>query len=64
MSEKNSNIAFPIDQEWCLIEHDELVRLIGKHTDWLDSKSWQEDGKYHSAKPNQQLLKALAGSQL
>ena len=61
---KGLYMAFPINQEWCLIEHDALVKLIGKHTDWLETKSWQEDGKYHSAKPNQHLLKALSGSRL
>ena len=61
---KSLYMAFPMDNEWYLIEHDELVRLVGKHTDWLDTKSWQEDGNYHSANPNQRLVEALAGARL
>ena len=55
-------MAFPMYQEWYLIEHDALVRLVEKHTNWLHTKSWQEDGNYSSANPNQRLVEALAGS--
>ena len=50
---KSLYMAFPMYQEWYLIEHDVLVRLIGKHADWLDSKSWQENGDYNSGNPSQ-----------
>ena len=40
-------MAFPMYQEWYLIEHDALVRLVEKHTNWLHAKSWQEDGNLH-----------------
>ena len=45
-------MAFSMYQEWYLIEHDALVRLVAKHTNWLHTKSWQEDGNYSSANPN------------
>ena len=61
---KSLYIAFPICKRWYLVEHDRLVDLAGKYTNWLDSKSWQQNGNYHSANPNQKLLEALAGSQL
>ena len=57
-------MAFPMYQEWYLIEHDALVRLVAKHTNWLHTKSWQEDGNYSSANPNQRLVEELAGSRL
>ena len=61
---KSLYMAFPMYQEWYLIEHDALVRLVEKHTNWLHTKSWQEDGNYSSANPNQRLVEALAGSRL
>ena len=57
-------MAFPMYQEWYLIEHDALVRLVAKHTNWLHTQSWQEDENYSSANPNQRLVEALAGSRL
>ncbi len=57
-------MAFPIYQEWYLIEHEELVRLAEKHTSWLTTKSWQECGNYSSANPSQRFAEALTRSRL
>ena len=57
-------MAFPMYQEWYLIEHDALVRLVAKHTNWLHTKSWQEDGNYSSANPNQRLVEGCFRHQL
>lgn len=39
-------IAFPSDNDWYLIEHDELVRLSGEKSSILLSASWQQAGSY------------------
>ena len=55
-------IAFPLDEDgrrvWYLVPHDELVRLAGEHTNWLNTPSWEKDG-YSSARPNPRLRNAL-----
>lgn len=61
---KSLYMAFPIRGVWHLIEHDQLVDLIEKHTTWLTSASWRERGSYTSANPNPQLVAALKGSKL
>ena len=61
---KSLYMAFPIRSAWYLIEHDELVALIKKHTTWLTSVSWKERGGYSSANPNPQLVAALQRSKL
>lgn len=61
---KSLYMAFPIRGDWYLIEHDELVALIKKHTTWLTSVSWQERGGYSSVNPNPQLVAALERSKL
>lgn len=32
---KNLFMTFPVASAWCLIEHDLLVKLVGKNTNWL-----------------------------
>lgn len=59
---KNLFMAFPISGSWCLIEHDVLVKLVGKNTNWLNTDSWLEAGQYSSNAPSQSLIKALAGN--
>lgn len=57
---KELYIAFPLNGGWCLIEHDELVSLVGQHTNWLSSESWSDKGIYHSASPSQSLVQAVS----
>lgn len=56
---KELHIAFPVENGWCLINHDSLVTVIQETTNWLESKSWLENGKYHSATLNKQLSNLL-----
>ena len=56
---KNLYMAFPLSGAWCLINHEELVKLIGKSTNWLKTDSWLVNGSYSSNKPNQKLLESL-----
>ena len=51
---------FPVEGNWYLIEHDELVRIVGETTSWLQSRSWTDRGLYSSANPSRALLDRLA----
>jgi len=62
--DKSLHIAFPFDSAWYLIEHDYLVALAKKHTNWLNSKSWRMKGTYSSASLNPELLASLLGAKL
>ena len=61
---KDIYMAFPFRESWYLIEHDVLVELIGKHTNWLDSLSWIDGGGYSSLNPKAQLVSALESYRL
>ena len=61
---KKLYVAFPIEGHWYLIEHDELINKVKLYTDWLDSRSWKENGSYHSAKPPVKLIQQLADQKL
>ncbi len=61
---KSLFMAFPINSAWHLIEHDELVAIIGTHTKWLISESWLKYGVYSSDRPNKKLIVALQNSKL
>ncbi|WP_318477029.1 hypothetical protein [Photobacterium leiognathi] len=56
---KDLYMAFPVKDNWCLIEHDVLVELVRIHTNWLNTSSWIDNGNYHSASPGKQLLNAI-----
>jgi hypothetical protein len=43
-------IAFPIDDDWYLIPHDEMVRSAGRGV--MESQSWSRDGAYSRGKPS------------
>ena len=52
---------FPVrsTDAWYLVEHDELVRIVGETTPWLRSRSWRENGLYSAANPSRALLRRL-----
>ena len=56
-------LAFPVNDDWYLIEHDKLVALVGKNTNWLRTASWKKGG-YSTGGPNSKLLKVLQRSRL
>ena len=69
--DKNLFIIFPVRESekirhdsWYLIEHKKLISLIEEHTNWLDTSTWRNKGKYSAKKPNEQLLLALEKSRL
>lgn len=51
---KNLYITFPLDGEWYLVAHDEIVDHFEAKTPYLNTASWLENGSYHSGNPNQQ----------
>jgi hypothetical protein len=56
---KGLYVAFPSKDFWYLIEHDKLVEIVGKTTNWLNTPSWIKSGHYHSAGPGKELLEQL-----
>ena len=61
---KSLFMAFPINGAWHLIEHDELVAILEKHTAWLKSDSWRKCGAYSSNQPNKKLITVLQDTKL
>lgn len=57
--EKGIHMTFPIRGLWYLVSHSKLVELVGIHTNWLMTESWQKKGVYSSASPNKELASAL-----
>lgn len=57
--DKDIYIAFPLNGDWFVIAHAELIKLIEAHTNWLNTSSWIDSGLYSSANPNKELLSAI-----
>lgn len=57
--DKSLYITFPVNKSWFLIEHDTLVSLVGKNTNWLKSESWTGSGGYSSENANEMLIAEL-----
>lgn len=56
---KGIHIVFPDNGRWYLIQHDHLIKVIGKTTNWLKTNSWRKKHGYSTSHPNSSLLKAL-----
>ena len=64
---KQIYMVFPMSETWYLVPHDKLVQLVEEHTNWMETKSWGEegeDGHYHSPAPPKNLTNALHQFQL
>ena len=61
---KGLHMTFPIHGQWHIVEHDNLVEIVGLHTPWLETKSWRSAGGYSSQNPNALLIAALADYRL
>ena len=62
---KSLFMAFPSNDNWYLIEHDQLVKIIEANTTWLTTKSWlDEPSAYTSANPSLKVITALQNSKL
>ena len=56
---KELYITFPINSQWCLIEHDVLVKLVSENTNWLNTESWLSGNSYSSGSVSKSLQAAL-----
>lgn len=52
-------VEFPVDGATYRIKHDELVRIIGETTPFLESDAWRELGGYSTPHPSKRTLAAL-----
>ena len=50
---------FPVHGNWYPVLHDELVELVKINTNWLNTRSWNDNGRYSSAHPSSRLLNGL-----
>lgn len=57
---KGLYMTFPLDGDWYLAPHDEIVAFLEAQTSYLDSSSWAERGVYHFPRPNQAVRDWLA----
>ena len=56
---KEIYMTFPIEGDWYLIAHDELLKIVGECTKWLETASWIEGGAYGSGSPSKTLVEAM-----
>lgn len=56
---KEIYMTFPIDRNWYLVAHDELLKIIARCTPWLKSSSWIEGGSYGAKSPSKALIEAM-----
>ena len=61
--DKDLWMCFPNEGSWYLIPHDRLVEIVGQHTQWLSSLSW-ESGGYSSGSPSRRLMEAISAFEL
>lgn len=59
---KDLYMACSVNGSWCLVSHDELVRIVGETTNALHTDSWQEKGQYHWPRLPQRLVDKLSFS--
>ena len=52
-------VAFPVDDNWYFLEHDELRDLVSEHTGALTTKSWMQGNRYSWPAPSPGLLEAI-----
>lgn len=59
---KGYEIQFPDHKDGTLyqIPHDELVKIVGETANYLNTKSWVEDGGYSIGEPSRKLLDKLS----
>ena len=52
-------MLFPAYGGWCLIEHDRLMRFVGRSTDAFKTSSWKDEGGYSWSRAPEKLRAAL-----
>jgi hypothetical protein len=53
-------VAFPVERDWYLLEHDKLRDIVGERTPALRNRSWLEDGRLWWGRPTRALLTGIA----
>lgn len=61
---KDIYIAFPYQDNFYLIPHDKLIKIISSATTWLTSDSWKMKGQYSSQSLNKDLKERVLQFQL
>ena len=61
---KDLYVSFPVStsngRNWYLISHDELVDIIGRISNWLNTKSWIEEGRYYNGRPSNERFSVVS----
>ena len=52
-------MAFPTEDAFHVIGHDELVSIVGENSNYLNTNSWKVRGGYGIRNPNRSIRKAL-----
>ena len=52
-------IAFPVNEDWYLLEHDILKDIVGERTPALENKAWRRDGLLSWRSPTKALLEGI-----
>ncbi len=65
---KGLHLCFPIakadEERWYLIPHDKLMKIAGDRTNWLNTRSWRDDGAYNSKSPSRHLVEGIVEFEL
>ena len=57
-------MAFPISDDWYLVQHEELMEIFEAQSDFKATRSWQEGGAYGWPRPSVRGLAALQAYRL
>lgn len=52
-------VCFPLDREWYLYPHDEILELFLSQTSIRSTESWVQEGRYSFGRPSQKMLEVL-----
>ena len=52
-------LEFPVDGIRYRIPHDTLAEIVSDTANWLNTKSWNDYGWYHTPRPSKALLNRL-----
>ena len=52
-------IAFPVNEDWYLLKHDQLRDIVGKRTPALENDAWRQNGRLSWPSPTKALLEGI-----
>ena len=57
---KNIYMVFRAKEDWYLIKHESLMKIIGQETNWLNTRSWlKEQGEYNREDPPDKVMRRI-----